>query len=86
MAVEVLNKEYGMLNNISPQGRKLGWIPLESNPSLLEIHFVDDKGGRVPDELGGLWTGARQAQEAIQIYLTKFWDTSDKIAASKKAA
>lgn len=85
---EVLTRETAIPNKTTPTGRVIGCVPLEHNPAMLTIRFVDGKGGEVPEPLQGLWTGLRQADEAIKDYLTKFWNTSDEASKplSKKAA
>lgn len=83
---DILTREEAIPKNTAPNGRVLGWIPLEHNPSMLVISFVDGKGGEVPEGLQGLWTGMRQAQEAITQYLIKFWNISDKQDPKKKVA
>ena len=83
---DLLTRETAIPAKTTPTGRVLGWIPLEHNPAMLEIKFVDGKGGEVPSELQGLWTGFRQADEAIQMYLVKFWNTSDAAKSKSKAA
>lgn len=83
---EILTREYGLANNTAPTGKILGIIPLEHNPSLFEIRYVDGKvGGGLPESLGGLWTGRRIAQEAITDYLIKVWTYSDAEAESRRA-
>ena len=84
---EVLTREIGLETNTAPNGRKLGIVMQPHNPAMFEIKYVDDKvGGGLPTELQGLWTGNRQAQEAITQYLTKFWNTSDEAGPKKKVA
>ena len=84
----VLDRKYGLENNTTPTGRVFGIVPVESNPSLLEIKYTDGKAGGIPESLGGLWTHTRAASEAIREFLIKFWDASDAQADinKKKAA
>lgn len=79
---EVLTREYGIANLVTPTGRSLGVAPWKVNPGLLQVVYTDSKPGSLPEELEGLFTKATVAETAIRAYVTRFWDESDK--ASKK--
>ena len=74
--MEVLTRDNAIPANKSPTGVTYNIVPLAHNPSLFQI--VGDKGGLTPEKLEGLWTGTRQAQEAISEYLVKMWNMADE--------
>lgn len=77
-------RDYSLANNISPTGRKLGIVKV-ANTSLYRIGFVDDRPGKLPDEMGDeKFTRTDIAQEYLTRYLKKLWEESD--AASARAA
>lgn len=78
---ELLTREVGLRDFITPTGRKLDAVP-DAQRSLFWIKFVDGKGGQLPQALAGSFTGKYRAEMAIREFITEFWDISD--AASKK--
>lgn len=74
---DVLTREFGLENSISPIGRKFGVRYNEHKPSLMEICYVDDKRGELPDELKGFFTKETLARLVLNEYLRRFWEKSD---------
>ena len=78
---EILTREKGIKENIIPTGRKFAVVP-DKQLGLCWIKFIDGKGGSIPAELSGAYTGRMRAQQALTDFVTRFWDLSD--SASKK--
>jgi hypothetical protein len=51
-------------------GRKIGVVNSESH-GLFKVALVDGKGGDLPDNLKGRFTGVRFAQEAIDAFVAR---------------
>lgn len=83
-----LTRDESLSTFTSPNGRQFGVRPWKVNPSLLEIVYVDSKGGVVPEILGGHYTKTTEAERVLLKFLKEFWDISDAAAAksAKKAA
>jgi hypothetical protein len=77
-------RDVGLETFTSPNGRQFGVEPWRVNPALLEIVYVDSKGGVVPEVLQGRYTKRSEAERCLKRFLNEFWDISD--AASNKAA
>lgn len=77
--VKVLVRGDAVASNLTPTGRKLGVVPVPGT-ALVRIKFIDGKPGELPSELQQNFTSFPIAQRAINTYLNKFWDTSDKQA------
>jgi hypothetical protein len=82
---DVLTREHGIENWITPTGRQLGLINEEWNPSMMRIAFVDGKPGALPDVLQGHFTKRKIAADLIEKYLKEFWDMSDSKKKEKAA-
>lgn len=80
---EVLTKEKAAPLGILPTGRKVG-VKHTRGVGMYEIKFDDDKGGEVPDELKGRYTGIHYAQRELKRYVEAMWDMSDSIARKNK--
>jgi hypothetical protein len=80
---EVLTREVGIRNNVLPTGRKLGVVP-DRQHGLFWIRWIDGKQGGIPDEIASAWTSPARAQEAIQNYVTRFWNISDNSTKKKQ--
>lgn len=82
---EVLTRDKAIPENILPTGRKLGIVPVKTGHGLYEITYTDGKGGVVPNDLVGRFTGTRWAQDALNRFLEEMWDMSDKASKKKDA-
>lgn len=82
MTVQVLTKETGIANWITPTGRKLSLFPWIANPSLLEVKWTNEKGepigGALPESLQGKFTSSRSAEPFVKLYVTEFWNEAEK--------
>jgi hypothetical protein len=74
--VVVLTKESGIASNTIPTGRVLGLVPIPQS-SMVQIQFVDGKPGGIPDEIGGIYTSVRYAQNHLTDYVKRFWSLSE---------
>ncbi len=61
----------------TPNGKELK-IYQVANTSLFKVAFTD--GGALPEDLSGMWTNAKLAQEAISKYLEEAAEKFIKIA------
>lgn len=80
----VLTRETGMQDKITPTGRQLG-VVAQKHGSMYTIQFLDGKGGNLPDSLKGMYTTKPRAFEALDNFLNEFWNTSDSVSVKKKA-
>jgi hypothetical protein len=83
MADEVLTRKKGLREGIMPTGRKLGVVP-DRQMALHWVQYVDGKGGTLPYELQGSFTGRMKAQQALDEFLVKFWDISENASRKPK--
>ena len=74
--VNILDRQSAVSHNVSPTGRKLGVVPIVGTASW-RIKFVDGIPGEISSELQGTYTSFSRAQQAINMYLEKFWNKSD---------
>lgn len=81
MADEVLTREIGLRDGITPTGRKLVPVP-DPQRGMYWIRYADGKGGQLPAQVAGAYTGLTRAEVALKEFLEMFWDLSD--AASRK--
>lgn len=86
MSNEVLTREYGLKNFVTPTGRQLGVGYWPVNESLLIIQYIDGKPGALPEKLQGKYTKRSLAESDILSFLTVFWDESDKASKARKQA
>ena len=63
-------KEEGMKNFQTPEGKTLA-LRHVANTSLYRVVF--EGGGEMPESLKGMFTGIKEANEAIRKYLEKRW-------------
>jgi hypothetical protein len=82
MVDEVLKREDCINKGIIPTGRKFG-VFVDGSSSFYWVRFADGKGGQVPNELSGAFTGKVRADDALREYVKRFWDISEN--ASKKS-
>lgn len=75
--VAVLTRETAIPNFTNPMGKRYKVEPWETNPGLYIVK-PDNMPGPIPDELVGLFTSTKRAEEHIVRYLNKMWDMSDK--------
>lgn len=80
----VLTRETGMKEKITPTGRQLAVVP-QKHGGMYLIQFSDGKGGNLPDNLKGMYTTKPRAFEALDNFLNEFWNTSDSVSVKKKA-
>jgi hypothetical protein len=79
---QVLTREDGIANFVTPTGRSLGVIKETYNPALLKIAYLDNKPGDLPDDLKGHYTKVQLAEADLRKYVATFWDMSDDVAAT----
>lgn len=84
---EVLNRDYGLTNNIDPMGRK--WVPVKVNgeQGLWQVGIQKDDTllrytGNLPDYLAGSFTTKDKIQPLIERMLSELWDKSDEATAA----
>lgn len=96
-AIEKLERQNCMVNNICPQGHRwcifnvFGTALVEIAPGKESIDPEDgkyvmepDRNVRMPESLVSKYTGSWRAQEAIESYLNKMWDLAENPAAAAK--
>lgn len=81
----VLSREDAISKYMTPTGRVLDIVPVRGL-GMFRITFVDEKPGKLPDEISGMYTGVAHAKSALLRYLNAFWDLSDENARSKPLA
>jgi hypothetical protein len=80
---EVLTRENAAPKNILPTGRKVGVMPVRGS-GRYRLGYVDSKPGALPAEYQGEYTGIHYAEQALQRFVTLFWDMSDNEQKKKK--
>ena len=80
---EVLTKEVGLKENITPTGRKLG-VALVPGTTLYNIKYIDNKQGDVPQEYKGRFTSYFYAETALKKYIEQFWEMSEETSRKQK--
>lgn len=63
-----VSKEEG--GSVTPRGKNIE-VVFDKIYGLYVIQFTE--GGPVPKELSGKWTEEQRAQQAIELYLQKYW-------------
>lgn len=73
-----LTREQAINNLTTPTGRKFIFKSYMPNPSLLEVHYEDSKGGPLPMELRDhKFTSVRAGEIYLRQLLNKIWDDAE---------
>jgi hypothetical protein len=80
---EILTRDKAAPLGILPTGRKVG-VTHSRGVGMYELKFTDEKGGELPDEIKGRFTGIHYAQKELKRYVEAMWDISDNAARKNK--